>query len=50
MYTTVIDGEDFAIKPMNCPGSILVYEMEPPTPTATCPCATASWAWCTAMS
>ena len=29
MYTTVIDGEDFAIKPMNCPGSILVYEMEP---------------------
>lgn len=29
MYTTVIDGEDFAIKPMNCPGSILVYEIEP---------------------
>ena len=29
MYTTVIDGEDFAIKPMNCPGSILVYEFEP---------------------
>ena len=29
MYTTVIDDEDFAIKPMNCPGSILVYEMEP---------------------
>ena len=29
MYTTVIDGEDFAIKPMNCPGSILVYELEP---------------------
>ena len=29
MYTTVIDGEDFAIKPMNCPGSSLVYEMEP---------------------
>jgi threonyl-tRNA synthetase len=28
MYTTVIDGEDFAIKPMNCPGSILVYELE----------------------
>ena len=28
MYTTVIDGEDFAIKPMNCPGSILTYEME----------------------
>ena len=29
MYTTVIDDEDFAIKPMNCPGSILVYELEP---------------------
>ena len=24
MYTTVIDGEDFAIKPMNCPGSIQI--------------------------
>ncbi len=29
MYTTVIDGEDFAIKPMNCPGSILVYDLAP---------------------
>ncbi len=29
MYTTVIDGEDFAVKPMNCPGSILVYGLEP---------------------
>ena len=29
MYTTVIDDEDYAIKPMNCPGSILVYENEP---------------------
>ena len=28
MYTTVIDGEDFAIKPMNCPGSILTYELD----------------------
>lgn len=26
MYTTVIDEQDFAIKPMNCPGGILVYE------------------------
>ena len=25
MYTTVIDGEDYAIKPMNCPGGMLVY-------------------------
>ena len=29
MYTTKIDGEDCAIKPMNCPGSMLVYKMEP---------------------
>ena len=29
MYTTVIDDEDFCIKPMNCPGAILVYENEP---------------------
>ena len=29
MYTTVIDGEDFAIKPMNCPGGLLVYNSEP---------------------
>ncbi len=29
MFTTVIDDEDFAIKPMNCPGSILVYDLEP---------------------
>ncbi len=29
MYTTVIDGEDFAIKPMNCPGGMLVYKNEP---------------------
>ena len=28
MYTTVIDDEDFAIKPMNCPGGILVYQTE----------------------
>ena len=26
MYTTTIDEQDFAIKPMNCPGSILVYK------------------------
>ncbi len=28
MYTTVIDGEDYAIKPMNCPGGMLVYKSE----------------------
>ena len=29
MYTTSIEDEDFCIKPMNCPGSILVYKSEP---------------------
>ena len=29
MYTTVIDEEDYAIKPMNCPGSMLVYKSKP---------------------
>jgi threonyl-tRNA synthetase len=29
MYTTVIDDTDFAIKPMNCPGGLLVYSSEP---------------------
>lgn len=28
MYTTVIDDTDFAIKPMNCPGGMLVYKMK----------------------
>ena len=29
MYTTVIDEEDYAVKPMNCPGGMLVYASEP---------------------
>ena len=29
MYTTVIDEEDYDIKPMNCPGGMLVYKLEP---------------------
>ncbi len=29
MYTTVIDDTDFAIKPMNCPGGMLVYKSKP---------------------
>lgn len=28
MYTTVIDDEDFAVKPMNCPGGMLVYKQD----------------------
>ncbi|MDO4487770.1 MAG: threonine--tRNA ligase [Eubacteriales bacterium] len=29
MYTTVIDEEDYAVKPMNCPGGVLIYQYEP---------------------
>ena len=29
MYTTVIDDEDYAIKPMNCPGGMMVYQSQP---------------------
>ena len=29
MYTTEIDGEEYAIKPMNCPGGMLVYKSKP---------------------
>ena len=29
MYTTQIDGDDYAVKPMNCPGGMLVYKSEP---------------------
>ena len=29
MYTTVIDGEDYCIKPMNCPGGVMVYRSQP---------------------
>ena len=29
MYTTVIDDADYAVKPMNCPGGMLVYKTEP---------------------
>ncbi len=29
MYTTVIDDEDYAVKPMNCPGGMLIYKLTP---------------------
>ena len=29
MYTTKIEDEEFCIKPMNCPGGVLVYKSEP---------------------
>ena len=35
MYFTEIDGQEFAVKPMNCPGGMLVYKNQP-TLTATC--------------
>ena len=47
MYTTVIDDTDFAIKPMNCPGGILVYKSEPRS-YKDLPCAWASWVLFTA--
>mgnify|MGYP002508065210 CR=1 FL=1 len=28
MYTTVIDEEDYAVKPMNCPGGMLIYKQD----------------------
>ena len=49
MYFTEIDGEPFAIKPMNCPGGILVYRATS-TATASCRCASASSASSTVTS
>ena len=48
MYTTVIDDQDFAIKPMNCPGGILVYQSEPRS-YRICLCAWENWDWFTVM-
>ena len=49
MYTTEIDETDFAIKPMNCPGGILVYQSEPRSSTVTFLCVWVSWVWYTVM-
>ena len=49
MYTTEIDDEDYCIKPMNCPGGVMVYRSRSPTATGNCPCGWASWALCTGM-
>ena len=43
MYTTVIDEEDYAIKPMNCPGGMLVYKTKPRS-YRDLPCGWANWA------
>ena len=50
MYTTVIDDEDYAIKPMNCPGGMLVYKRRAALLPAICRCAWASWVWYTVTS
>ena len=48
MYTTVIDDEDFAIKPMNCPGGMLVYKSQPHS-YRELPSGWLRLDWCTAM-
>ena len=50
MYTTKIDDMDFAIKPMNCPGGILVYKRKPWTLSRPAHARAASWVWCTVTS
>ena len=49
MYTTVIDEEDYAIKPMNCPGGMLVYKTKPRS-YRDLPLRVGELGWCTAMS
>ena len=49
MYTTVIDEEDYAVKPMNCPGGMMVYASEPHS-YRELPCGWGSWVWSTAMN
>ena len=49
MYATKIDDEDYCIKPMNCPGGVLVYRSQPHS-YRELPCAWVSWAWSTATS
>ena len=39
MYSTVIDDEEYCIKPMNCPGGVLVYKPPSRAAIATCPSA-----------
>ena len=46
MYTTVIDEEDYAIKPMNCPGGMLVYKSQPRS-YRDLPLRVANWVWFT---
>ena len=50
MYFTKIDGEDYAVKPMNCPGGMIVYKTKNRSPIVTCHFVPANWALCTVMS
>ena len=50
MYTTVIDEQDFAIKPMNCPGGMLVYYSFSHILTVNCRSVSVSWGWYTVTS
>jgi threonyl-tRNA synthetase len=49
MYFTKIDDEDYAIKPMNCPGGMLVYKTKPHS-YKELPIRPANWAWYIATS
>ena len=48
MYSA-IDEQTFAIKPMNCPGSMLMYSVSS-TPIEICPFEWQRWVWCTGMN
>ena len=49
MYSTEIDEDPFCIKPMNCPGGVMVYRSQPHS-YRDLPCGLVSWAWCTGTS
>jgi threonyl-tRNA synthetase len=50
MYTTSrIDENEYAIKPMNCPGGMLLLKTASLTPTVICRCVRPKWAWSTGM-
>ncbi len=50
MFTTESEKRDYALKPMNCPGHILIFKQGMQAATATCRCATASSASATATN
>ena len=50
MYFTAIDDVDFAVKPMNCPGGILIYKSRAALLPGLPPAHGRAWAWCTGTS